>query len=176
MQEKADKDGEMTAAGKLFFGGMPTEPDARKIVEVILKLEPGAVAPYSDLEAATGIKRGTHRFATVLSAAKRTLLRDHNVRVVAARSEGLKRLKEDQRISVAAQEFGGAAKRIRRATIEASRIRTERLSVEDANVVTHARRVMEATCSALRDSSNQIVKLLDSKPTETLPRVIPKIG
>ncbi len=83
------------------FAGMPTKPDVDRLMEHFGIPKEDQLLPWGDIEGVIGHRRGTHRFATVLSAWRRRLFREHNVVLDSVPGEGLVALSPDGRV-----EFG----------------------------------------------------------------------
>lgn len=84
---------------KLFFAGVPTGADVRKLKEKFGRPEAGAEIPHEEIEACIGVERKASRYHSVTSAWRRQLLRDHNLDLAAVPGFGFRSLNAEERIS-----------------------------------------------------------------------------
>lgn len=153
---------------KLFFGGVPTAPDVRKMIDVVLALAPGHTVTYEALSAQIEVSEESSRFQTVLRACRRELEQAHNVATEAVRGVGIRRLPEDERAAQGAKTFRGGVRRVKRSVEQVSAIKTELLDENQRAMATHVRRVVAAAYTGLQESRVELAAAL--KPPKTLPR------
>lgn len=68
-------------AGKLFLGGVPTQPDVDALMN--LEIVAGSHVTYDEIEETTGVKYRTHRFSSVVMAWRKRLFRERGLQTKA---------------------------------------------------------------------------------------------
>lgn len=122
---------------KLFVGGVPTDPDVRKLREAFGVPNEGTLLAWVEIERVIGEKKGTSRFNTVVGAYRRAMKREHNAVFEAVPGKGLLHLPPNERV-----EFGirnrqfGIRKTFRAVSVIATTDR-KRLTPENGRVADH---------------------------------------
>jgi hypothetical protein len=96
---------------RLYFGGIPTEPEVKRLQERFGTPAPGLI-PYADIEEALGHKRGVARFRTIVITWRARLLRESNVATRAEPSEGIRVLTEPERVDEGKRMMGLSTRRV----------------------------------------------------------------
>jgi len=115
----------------LFLGGVPTEPDVRKLVEIYGVPKVGDEFPYQQIADALGVPIKSYRFRTVTWAWRKLLDRQHNLIVGAVQARGFVVLDNQQRVTFSAVRFKRGLKAVRRGSCVASRTDTAGLTPEE---------------------------------------------
>lgn len=84
---------------QLYFGGVPTEPDVKRILDKWGVPTEGQTIGYDDIEALIHTPRTAHRFRTVTHAWRSQLLRAHNVRMLCVDGVGFCAGTPEQRLN-----------------------------------------------------------------------------
>lgn len=154
---------------RLFLGGLPTEPDVRKLIDAFPRLEPGAEISHAEIAKVIGVDRDSDRYRTVTNAWRRLLKKDHNVRLKALPGVGFKSIDGMERVIDNMHGFTQGARKIRKAADDVRRVEIGKLSQEQQRVAEHTLRHMEATVDHLQKTSKAIA--IEFKPQAQLPRV-----
>lgn len=110
---------------KVFFGGVPTQADVRKINEAFPNLQEGDEISHEQIEQVLGYARTSNRYRTVTGAWRRQLLNDNGQEVGALAGVGFRCLKPDERISGSVKSFQSGTRKQMRAVRKAVVVRTE---------------------------------------------------
>lgn len=154
---------------KPYFGGIPTEPDVKKLLAQIT-VEPGQLVEHEAIEEVTGLTRGTSRYRTVVTAWQRRLFRDENLDTDAVSGQGIRVLMEGERVHVSVRDFGRGVRRIGRSLRRISAVRAEALSEKDRQRYDHGRRLIALTLEGARQAQKD---LAGPRPQAQLPRAMP---
>ena len=151
------------------FGGIPVEPDLRRLREAFPKIEPDQIITYEEVAAVIGLPVGPGRFRTVTGAWRRELLRTHNfVLAVHTPGKSWRRLTEKER----SQTYNGkgwqrGAKISIRHTLDMGQVDTSEFDENDRRLHDHRQRAMTAWMDGTRKTVKEIAP---PKPVESLPR------
>jgi len=126
---------------KLFFGGLPTGPDVKKLIDEYGTPEEGAFFKYDDLATKLDIPRSENRFITVTNAWRRELERENNLVIVAIRGEGFRVLDAKGRLKDSEAHVISGGKKVRKGTVRARRTDRSKLSKADQLKLDHVSRV-----------------------------------
>ena len=118
----------MSAKTNLFFGGVPTAPDVKKLDEAIGLPSEGMLIQYEKLESIIGCGRDASRYATVVHAWRKRLWNEHNLLLIAVEGEGLKVANPAERVETAAKKAKHGKRAIMVASVIALRTEPERLT------------------------------------------------
>lgn len=141
----------------LFLGGVPTEPDVKKLNEAFLEIEPDQGIPYSAVEQIIGAKRGTSRWMAVTNAWRKHLRSLRNIVLAAdGRSRMFRRLPEGERSERNASEWVQKQKQAIRRVNDQQRVVTSVMTEGERNTHDHRTRVMVAHVEATREAAKQI--------------------
>lgn len=124
----------------IFGNGIPTEPDVKKLRDTFGVPAVGQEIPYSAIEAAIGVNRKTHRWATVTNAWRKALDREHNVLMDAIPNVGFRVMDPSERVVFSASTYKGGLRRIARAGNVAERTDVKGLKPEELRVRDHISR------------------------------------
>jgi len=113
---------------QLFFGGVPTAPDVKKLDDTLGVPKEGDVIAWAVLEKIVACARSDYRFTSVVSSWRKKLEREHNVLMIAEPGEGLVAATPDQRIDWAARKVKHGRRSIVRGSAVAATTDAARLS------------------------------------------------
>lgn len=105
----------------LFLGGVPTEPDVKKLIEVFGVPKVGDELTYEQVAEVIGAPIRSYRFRTVTWAWRKLLDRQHNLIVGAVQARGFVVLDNQSRVRFSAGRFKRGLRSVRRASDVASR-------------------------------------------------------
>ena len=161
-------------APKLYFGGIPTEPDIKKLEDVFGTPTEGTRYQWSRLEEVLGCDRRSRRFGTIIWRWRKRLLAEHNIFMRAIRGDGLEAANPTQRVVESAGRFRSGLRKVRRASTLAGSTDRSRLSPEDRRVADH----LVATAATMQGVANTSAKQLEypdpQKSVDTDPSVVPQ--
>ena len=129
------------SASKLFLGGVPTKPDVDKLREAFGVPKEGALISWDDIEKASGLKRRTHRFNTVVASWRRGLDREHNVVMGAEAGKGLICLPPNERVQTSAGKVRSGLRMVGRGARISMATDRSRLSEEGKATADHINRM-----------------------------------
>jgi len=127
------------SGGALFFGGVPTEPDVRALVEKYGVPEEGTKIPYAEVAELIRTQPWSSRFCTVTARWRNGLLKDHNVKIGAV-AGCFNVLTPDERISMSINEFRSGVRSIERSVRLNETTDRDRLSPEMRAESDHVKR------------------------------------
>jgi hypothetical protein len=153
----------------IFRGGVPTEPDVRKLMEAFGEPAPGAVIEHAAVSAAIDVPYQSSRYRTVTARWMRRLWDDCNVRVVALPGVGYQCLHPTQRLDQGAREMRRSARRARAAVKEAVTTPVAELAAPDVSRRDHLLHATAMLAQAAREASREYARSLP-RPPEQMPR------
>ena len=156
---------------KLYFGGVPTDPEVKRLAEAFGTPDPGLI-PYEQLEAVVDVTRETNRFRTILTRWRRRLLQEQNIYTAAIQGAGIKVLNEPERTEAVERLQGRASSTQRRVLFHAVRIRVELLDSIYRARVDHLR-IQAARAARVVSESSRAVKAFKAEPAQQAPRLRP---
>lgn len=110
---------------ELYFGGVPVEPDVKKLLKVYPTLNVGDVIRHSEIEEHLGVKYRSSRYRTVTDAWRKRMFCDQNILLGAVSGVGFKVLSPDERLDRVSGRFRAASRQDVRAKVEHSAIDTD---------------------------------------------------
>jgi hypothetical protein len=121
----------------VFGGGIPTEPDVKRLRDEVGTPVVGVLVEYKIIEEALGNKKGSHRFASVVGAWRKELYREHNLLMVAIPNKGLQAATTSRRTHVAGSKAKNCLRGICRAGDIAAKTESEGLSLDEIRARDH---------------------------------------
>jgi len=88
----------------MFFGGVPTAPDVKRIEDALGVPKEGTTIAWKHLEGIILCARTEYRFSSVVTAWRKKLEREHSVLMIAEAGTGLKAATPDERIDWSARK------------------------------------------------------------------------
>jgi hypothetical protein len=122
---------------KMFFGGMPTAIDVKKLEERFGVPDEGTLIPHADIAACIGVAWRSARYTTVLASWRKKLESPHNLHTGVIPGEGLKILTADEAVDWRRGDWRRNVRGIKRTAMETKRIdpskivNAEQLKVRD---------------------------------------------
>ena len=153
----------------LFIGGVPTEPDVKRLLDAFKNLKDGDMVSHDDIAKAIGVERTTNRYRNVTNAWRKHLLKVNNLRLAPLAGLGFRVLDGMDRVTHNVKQYGRGARQIRKAADDVRRVDIGKLPQNEQRVTEHVLRHMEATSDHLRKASKEMS--LEFKPQDQLPRV-----
>ena len=141
---------------KLFFAGIPTEPDVKRLEETFGVPEEGKLISWDSIAEAIRENRNGHRFRTVVGAWRRKLHRGHNVVMDAVAGEGIVAVDPAQRVGLGARRMDHGFRAIRRAGTVLEGTDRSRLDGEQKSALDHNLRIGAAAKMAAAMESRRI--------------------
>lgn len=157
------------STARVFTGGVPTAPDVKRLIEKFGSPEPETVIGYDAIATVIGAAYGSHRFTSVMTAWKATLLREHNVELGHIDGEAVVALTNEQRTEAAQKRFRQGGRQIGRSHRRALMIRAEECDPITRHKLEHIRRVTGIATQAVAEQSRDLANAL--KAPEQLPRI-----
>ncbi|KQP36110.1 hypothetical protein [Pseudorhodoferax sp. Leaf274] len=156
---------------KVYFGGMPTEPDVKKLLAAFPDIQEGDEIAHEDIERVIGHKREDNRYRAVVAAWRKRLLNDENQDLGAVSGIGFKCLAPDERISRSVDGFQSGTRKQLRSVRRAQLVRT------DDPILTAKQDGMRRYGLALADQAAKMMKEIEPpKPQAQMPRLVPRTG
>lgn len=140
-------------AGRLFRGGVPTEPDVKALIA--LGVEPGAEVTYERVEQIIGAARTSPRFSSVVAAWRRRVFREYRLRI--RRSGGTFRfLTAPECLTQSTIDLHRVGRAIGRSSVHIDAIHTADLDGDGLRRHALLRRASYAVLSATQDACKEI--------------------
>lgn len=152
----------------LFLGGLPTEPDVKRLIEAFETPAEGRIIAHGEIGAIIGHDHRSNRYRSVVGAWRQQLLKLHNIELEAVPGVGYKALAPHERMTASIRGYGRGVRKIGRSVTSIRRVPVERLDADRKRVAEHATRHMEATLTQARADSKSIA--FEFKPQDRLPR------
>lgn len=156
----------------MFFGGLPTEIDVRKLIDQFGKPDYGLI-PYADIEAVLGMAWRTPRFRLILTNWRKHLRKELNLDTSMQPGEGVTVLRAGERIEVSHGDLKRAIRQTRKSYARIISVPTAELDAVSRtkydHVVRHAQAVYQAGATHERELTHAL------KVHAPLPRIGPPI-
>lgn len=152
---------------KVYFGGIPTEPDVRKLMDHFGVPQPGLIA-HEVLEQLVGHEHTSSRYVTVVGAWRKKLLREFNVASKAEPGDGIKILTEPERVEESRRRLGQSARQAARDHRWALMIDASKLDDVARKKLDHTLRATAAVATAAAVNIKELATAL--KAPAQLPR------
>jgi hypothetical protein len=122
--------------GRVWFGGLPTDVDVKKIEEAV-EVEVGHLVAYERLEEILGLTRHEGRFRSVVGAWRSKLRRERNI-LTRGNGDGVLVCDQGQRVDLVDDKTARALRAVRSAHVDAARTERVDLSTAEARRLDHA--------------------------------------
>lgn len=142
--------------GKLYFGGMSTDIELKKLMDAYGEAEPGTLITHNQIADLIGAQYGTSRYGTVVSRWRRTMLAKNNIEVAARRREGYVVSTASERVQNASNAFKRIGDGLRRIHYRFAAVPRQDLSSEDARRADHSQMVVAKMCDDVASARKQI--------------------
>ena len=152
---------------KLFFGGTPTAPQVKKLIETFGAPEPGCIN-YSDIAECIGEKVRSNRFRTVVNSWRNELLKKYNLATRAVSSVGILVMQEGERVDDAGSKLQRSIKAVRSAGKRVHSVDTTKLDQAALTKHTHLKRYSTLMFEAVNAENKKL--RAEVRAIEQLPR------
>jgi hypothetical protein len=150
---------------KMFFGGVPTALDVRKLQEAFPALSPGDEIEHEQIEAVIEVDRASSRYRTVTNAWRKHLLTDANIDIGAISGVGFRVLLDHERISTSVKGFQSGVRKQIRCVKRAILVRT------DDEILRRKQEVMNRLGIAIASQATTMMREIEPpKRTQGLPK------
>lgn len=157
----------------LFLGGIPTDPDVKRIREALGEMNEGEEIPHTRIEELIGKKASSSRYRTVTARWRKTVLRELNVEIGAVPGMGFRVLSGSERIEHNHAKFRSASRQQGRAVRRIGMIPDAVLSDQDR----HRRdRIHQLTSTAVENVALVAKQIEPPRAVQSLPRFVPEVG
>lgn len=121
------------ASSKMFYGGVPQDPDVRKLRESYpeSRLEQGQIIPYSEVESILQERQNTNRYRSVTNKWRKQVEEETGVMIGVERGEGFKVLQENEKLDLSSSKLRTAKRASRRAYEVGSLVEPSRLTEDE---------------------------------------------
>lgn len=126
---------------RMFFAGMPTEPDVKKLREHFSELPEGLEIPHEEIETCIAAKRDQSRYRTIVTAWRKSLLNQNNVELGSVAGVGYKVLTPGERLRHNYDGFQQGTRKQARSIRRVSIIPDDRLSLPERGKRDHIQRM-----------------------------------
>jgi hypothetical protein len=153
-----------------YFGGVPTAPQVRKLMEWAKDSAPGDSLELSAIAELTGEDVRSNRFRTIVDVFRRALLRDRNF--VTERIAGMGTIRillDSERTGFGARGIRQGSRKVHRSVGVIAATPTERLTDAERDTNFHVRRLGEAIVATTRTAMKEIAQIFAAPPKQ-LPR------
>lgn len=110
-----------------LINGRPTRAQADKVFERVKSMADGDTISHGDVEAVMGEKKGTFRYATVLTAARKRIQRELGVHLAAERGVGYRRCTGIEQIRHGVGSIGRGVRNIHKGVTMTAAVTDDRL-------------------------------------------------
>ena len=162
-ETKQGKGKTMTDKASMFFGGIPTAPDVRKIDErwPMKDLRVGDRMEYSDMEKTINYRRKTCRYNTVVNSWRKQVERETGKIIGTVTGEAFVVLSDSEKVGLSGAKLKTAMRSTRRAVVVASLADRKNLSAEECARVDHLSEIGNRIHEAARLASKAEMPTLE---------------
>ena len=155
--------------GDLYFGGMPTDPDVRKLLDAFPNLAVGETVLYSDVSDVIGVPYGTNRWESIITAWRKRMLRpETNMDLARISGTHFLVLSAPQRVNKGSENVRRRVRAIRR---DANLVASVPAADLDDISKKHRDHVLKRA-AILLDADREGKKIDPPKQTRVLPRLV----
>lgn len=155
---------------KVFFGGIPTDMDVKKLNQAFGVPDAGAEITHDQIEATLGMDRKTNRYKAVTLRWRASMLRDHNIELGPVHGVGFKSLNSEERVSAGMAGMKSGSRKVLRSIKRADQVQT------DDPVLTKKQDLMRRFGVAIAAEANTMARQIEPpKPQQQMLRVAPTL-
>jgi hypothetical protein len=154
---------------KMFFGGMPTDIDVRRLEEAFPKLQEGDDISHEQVEAVIGVDHTKSRYRVVTNAWRKQLLRDSNIELGSVSGVGFRCLKPEERISGSVKGFQQGVRKQMRSVKRSALVRTD-----DERLMKKQDLLRRYGAAIVNEATNMMKEIEPPKPQAQMPRIGPR--
>lgn len=141
---------------KLFFGGIPTAPDVKKLREAFPKIEEGTDFTHEQIQAVIGLHPKSTRYRCVTLAWRKEMLNEHNVEIAAVATIGFRALAGPERLDTNVRGFKQGARKQGKHLRRVGMVRAETLSQIEQDKQQHVMRLGAAVLAQAASMMKEI--------------------
>lgn len=145
---------------QLYFGGLPTEPDIKKLREVFpeSEMKPGKAIAYEEVSAIIKVPYGSSRFQAVTNQWRKVVEKETNIIIGTKPGEAFVVLSESEKVGLSGDQLRKAGRRARRAWVVSQRIERTALTEEERRRLDHHQGVASNVIASaqLRNGKRQL--------------------
>ena len=153
-----------------YFGGVPTAPQVRRLMEKFKDVQAGDAIKLDDISEVIGEPVRSNRFRTIVDAFRRALARDRNF--VTERIAGMGTIRillDSERTGFGARGIRQGSRKVHRSVGVIVATPTEKLTDAERETNFHVRRLGEAIVTTTRSAMKEIAQIFAAPPKQ-LPR------
>lgn len=139
-----------------IVSGMPTKPDVDRLRAKFGTPAEGTLLPYSEIEEVIGLGRYTSRGAAVVTAWRKSLMKEHNIALGAEPGNGYVVLTPTERVEAASHGIWVGGRKIKRSVHLSETSDRERMTPEAKKASEHIGRLGAALILAQATATKQI--------------------
>ena len=150
---------------KLFFGGIPTGPDVKRLCDAFKILTEGQEITHEQVQAVLNLDPRGSRYRSVTTAWRKELLNEENIEISALPGIGFKCLSGSERLTTNIKGFRQGTKKQAKSVRRVTMIRAETLSDAEQAKQLHMMRLG----NQLLGQASSLMKQIDApKPQEQI--------
>jgi hypothetical protein len=143
--------------GTMWSGGVPTEPDVKRLLEAFPDIKPGDTVRYTDVAAIIQVDPKSSRFRSVTFTWRKRLYRDKNLLFTCDRGLGFRAYTPMERSSAGTKEVDHKLRGVVRASTDVvDRVDTTKMSEAELATHTHRVRVLRPVIVSATEGRKQI--------------------
>jgi hypothetical protein len=142
--------------GKLFFGGMSTDTELGKLMDIFSEAVPGTLITHDEIESAIGVRRDSNRYWTVLTRWKRAMFSKCNLEVASRKGEGYVVMTPAERVQKASDDTRKINNEVRRVHYRFAAIPRSGLSDQDIRRADHSQIALAKLCDDMASARKTI--------------------
>jgi hypothetical protein len=151
---------------KVFFGGVPTEGDVKKLRETFKDISPGVAVTHAGISASISVEPKTSRYRTVVAAWRKSLMTIDNLDLVALPGIGYRCLTAPERVAESIKGFHQGTNKQVRSVQRTLTIRRSELEDADCKKLDH---LQVFAAKILNIASEMMAEIKPPKRQERLP-------
>lgn len=157
---------------KIFFGGIPTAPDVKKLREAFPKIAEGTDFTHEQISAVLGgMDPKSSRYRCVTLAWRKEMLNTHNIEIAAVSNIGFRALCGAERLDTNVKGFKHGARKQGKHIRRVGMVRAETLTEQEQSKQLH---FMRLGAAVLSQASSMMKEIEPPKPREiTQQRPLP---
>jgi hypothetical protein len=149
---------------RMYFGGMPTNMDVKRLREELVMIE-GDEVTHEQVEKILGVKHTVTRFRTITDKWRRVMLIDEGLEIVALPGLGFRCLLPDERVGYNFKGFKQGTRKQGRHLRRAAMIPRDRVSEKEVVKLDHFQRLG----ALLMGQAHSMVRQIEPPPPRETP-------
>jgi hypothetical protein len=148
---------------KLFFSGLPTDPDVRALMASFPAIRPGDVIKHADIEEVLRVKRDSNRYRSITVAWRRKLRVEQSTILAAVPGVGFRSLSDAEKVDAAIDKFTSGARTQSRGILMLGSVNRGALDQVSERKAEHLNRLGRLAIGTSADAVKQIAALAPAK-------------